>query len=63
LDLITETLGSGAALDIWNSVISGIKVPDAYQIGDEKYALSNPLNISRNIVNNSIGESYNCLEH
>jgi len=36
LDQIIETLGPGAALDIWNSVISGIKVPDAYQNGDEK---------------------------
>lgn len=57
-DQITEAFGADAALDIWNSVISAIRVPGEYQNGDEKFALSNPLNISRYIVNNFVGENY-----
>ena len=45
---------------IRNSVISAVYVPEHYRNGDEKY-LSNPLNISRYLVNNFVGYNYNYL--
>jgi len=48
------------AQDIRNSVISAIYVPKKYQNGEEQY-LNNPLNISRYIVNNFVGDNYEYL--
>ncbi len=47
-------------MDIRNSTISAIYIPEKYKNGDEKY-LNNPLNISRYIVNNYVGENYEYL--
>ena len=58
---IDEVLGAGSSVDIWNSVFSAIRVPEQYQNGDEQYALANPLNISRYIVNRFVGENYDYL--
>jgi len=58
---ITEAFGAGAVLDIWNSTISAICVPEAYRNGEETYALASPLNISRYLVNNFVGENYGYL--
>jgi len=58
---ITEAFGADAVLDIWNSTISAICIPEEYQSGDEKFALSNPMNISRYLVNNFVGENYGYL--
>ncbi len=49
------------AEDLWNHVISAIRVPEKYQNGEEPYALSNPLNVSRYLVNNFVGHNYNYL--
>lgn len=46
--------------EIRNSVISAVYVPDKYKNGDEEY-LDNPLNISRYIVNNYVGDNYQYL--
>ena len=43
--------------EVRNSVISAYYIPEKYQNGDEKY-LDNPLNISRYLVNNYIGNNY-----
>jgi len=43
---------------IANSVLSAIRVPEKYQTGEEKYALGNPLNISRYVVNSFVGKNY-----
>ena len=43
--------------EIRNSVINAVYVPEKYRNGDEKY-LGNPLNISRYIVNNFVGNNY-----
>ena len=43
--------------DIRNSVISAFYIPQEYRNGDEDY-LDNPLNISRYLVNNYVGENY-----
>ena len=43
--------------EIRNSVINAVYVPEKYRNGDEKY-LGNPLNISRYIVNNFVGDNY-----
>ena len=43
--------------EIRNSVINAVYVPDKYRNEDEKY-LGNPLNISRYIVNNFVGDNY-----
>lgn len=47
--------------EIRNSVISAFYIPDKYKNGDEKY-LDNPLNVSRYIVNNYVGENYKYLD-
>lgn len=47
--------------EIRNSVISSIYIPDKYKNGDEDY-LDNPLNISRYIVNNYVGDNYEYLK-
>lgn len=46
---------------IRNSVISAYYIPEEYKNGDEKY-LNNPLNISRYIVNNFVGENYDYIK-
>ena len=58
---IDEALGAGSSVDIWNSVFSAIRVPEEYQTSDEQYALTNPLNISRYLVNRFVGENYDYL--
>ncbi len=47
--------------EIRNSVISAIYIPDKYKNDDDIY-LNNPLNISRYIVNNYVGENYEYIE-
>ena len=47
--------------EIRNSVMNAVYIPEKYQNGDEKY-LSNPLNISRYLVNNFVGDNYTYLE-
>ena len=41
--------------------MNAVYIPEKYQNGDEKY-LSNPLNISRYLVNNFVGDNYTYLE-
>ncbi|MBN1892265.1 MAG: hypothetical protein JW780_05735, partial [Clostridiales bacterium] len=41
-----------------NSTMSAIRVPGKYQNGDEEYAMSTPLNISRYLVNRFVGKNY-----
>ena len=48
-------------MDIRNSVISAIYIPDKYKNGDEEY-LTNPLNISRYLINNYVGENYDYIK-
>ena len=48
-------------LDVRNSTISTISVPEEYKNGDEDY-LSNPLNISRYLINNYIGDNYEYIK-
>lgn len=59
-----EAFGDDAvASELWNQVFSAIRVPEKYQNGDEIYAYTNPLNISRYLVNNFVGEgNYAYLE-
>ena len=52
----------GIELDLWNQVMSAIRVPEEYKNGEEEYALKSPLNISRYLVNNFVGENYEYLE-
>ena len=47
--------------EIRNSVISAMYIPDKYKNGDEEY-LDNPLNISRYLVNNYVGDNYEYLD-
>lgn len=47
--------------NIWNSVISAIYIPENYITEDMMY-LDNPLNISRYLVNNYVGQNYLYLE-
>lgn len=57
-----EAFGPDAnALELWNSVMSAIRVPQKYQNGDEHYAVENPLNISRYLVNSFVGKNYEYL--
>lgn len=54
-------INSKELLEVRNSVISAVYIPDKYRNGDEKY-LSNPLNISRYLVNNFVGENYEYIK-
>lgn len=47
--------------DIRNSMFSSIYVPDEYMSGNED-VLGNPLNISRYLINNYVGENYKYLK-
>ena len=48
-------------LDIRDSTISFIYVPEKYKNNDEKY-LNNPLNISRYLINSFVGNNYEYLK-
>ena len=47
--------------DIRNSVISAYYIPNKYKNGEEIY-LNNPLNISRYIINNFVGNNYEYIK-
>lgn len=49
------------AIELWNSTMSAIRVPEKYQTGEEHYAMENPLNISRYLVNSFVGRNYEYL--
>lgn len=51
-----------ASLEIWNNVFSCVRVPEKYKNGEEKYMMVTPLNISRYLVNNFVGENYSYIE-
>jgi len=53
---------SSDPLDIWNNVFSAIQVPEKYENGEEIYAITNPLNISRYLVNSFVGKNYSYIE-
>lgn len=42
-------------LELWNSTMSAIRVPDKFKTGQEFYALQTPLNITRYLINNFVG--------
>ncbi len=48
--------------DLRDGVMSAIRVPEKYQNGEEAYAVSNPLNMSRYIINNFVGKNYEYLQ-
>lgn len=48
-------------LELWNSTMSTIRVPEMYRTGEEHYATENPLNISRYLVNSFVGKNYEYL--
>lgn len=48
-------------LDIRNSTVSLIYIPEEYKNGNEEY-LNNPLNISRYLINNYVGDNYKYIK-
>ncbi|MBQ4419010.1 MAG: hypothetical protein II870_05175, partial [Synergistaceae bacterium] len=50
-----DKFNSNTAKELWNSTMSAIRVPDKFKTGEEHYALNNPLNITRYLVNNFVG--------
>jgi hypothetical protein len=59
---ITDTFGKDAVQPIWNQVLSALRVPKKYQNGEESYALSDPLNMSRYLVNAFVGKNYTYIQ-
>ncbi len=55
---ITAAFGEEAVLPIWNQVMSAMRVPEQYKNGEESAALSNPLNMSRYLINSFVGLNY-----
>jgi len=55
---ITAAFGADAVKPIWNNVMSALRVPEEFKSGDERYALSNPLNMSHYLVNSFVGRNY-----
>ena len=47
--------------NIRNSTFSAVYVPEEYKLGNEEY-LNNPLNISRYIINNYVGDNYKYIQ-
>jgi hypothetical protein len=45
--------------DIWNGTISAVRIPDGYPVPDKPL---NPLDITRYLVNNFIGENYEYVD-
>ena len=57
-----EAFGEEAiAEEFWDHTISAVRIPEKYRNGEEEYALSNPLNISRYLVNSFVGRNYEYL--
>lgn len=50
-----------AKIDIWNKVFCAVRIPEQYKNGDEYYAESNPLNITRYLVNSYCGGNYSYI--
>ncbi len=57
-EVISTAFGEDAVVPIWNQVLSALRVPEKYLSGQESYALANPLNMSRYLVNAFVGENY-----
>lgn len=55
---IEAAFGAGAEIPIWNQVMSGLRVPEAYRTDDLAYAIADPRNISRYLVNTFVGGNY-----
>lgn len=54
--------GADASADeLWNCVMSAVRIPEKYRSGEEEYAFTNPLNISRYLVNRFVGQNYEYL--
>lgn len=54
--------GADASADeLWNCVMSAVRIPEKYRNGEEEYAFTNPLNISRYLVNRFVGQNYEYL--
>lgn len=51
-----------AEIEIWNSVISAIRVPNEYLTNDIEYAKFSPLNITRFLVNSFVGDNYDYIQ-
>lgn len=49
------------AVEIWNSTISAVRVPEQFKSGEESYMMETPLNIARYLVNNFVGRNYKYL--
>ena len=49
-------------LNMRNSTISLISIPEEFKNGDELY-LNNPLNISRYLINNFVGDNYSYIDN
>lgn len=47
-------------LDIWNNVMSAVRIPEAFKTGEEN-VLHDPRNIARYLVNNYVGQNYTYL--
>lgn len=60
---IIEAFGNfEAALDIWNNVVSAIRVPEQYKNDQEHYMMEDPRNISRYLINNFVGKNYDYID-
>lgn len=46
------------AVEMWNSTMSAVRIPEKYRNGKEKHMVATPLNISRYLVNTFVGENY-----
>lgn len=48
-------------IELWNSTMSAVRIPEKYRNGEEVYMMESPLNISRYIVNRFVGENYDYI--
>jgi len=48
--------------ELWNNVLCALRVPPKYRTGEESWAIGNPLNVTRYLVNSFVGRRYEYLE-
>ncbi len=54
--------GKYIGTELKDSVMSAVRIPPEYRTGEETYMVQDPLNISRYIINQYVGENYEHLD-
>lgn len=56
-----DAFGDADEGELWDQIMSAIRIPEKYKNGEEVYAITDPLNLARYLVNRFVGENYKYL--